>query len=253
MNIYRKIQNVFVICIFASISLFLTGCNGKPSVDDCSSAVNEFLNKKTIGFAFPEIRINDDVYLIPFPANHPLTNGDKSFANVKYFNSYSPETYGKNFVIQDKIYKILQEKGYVKIEESIETINPRSVLDFGGPKKYVGLKITITDKFKPFVSSMSDFVKTYTVFSLGNYAVDKVSEVGDHPDVIDGFDYYTFKYTKKIVNRPEYATDELFSLCLELNKSLIGFKKLDEPYKVMAAKIDGKWKLRKDSFFMGHF
>ncbi|WP_295365007.1 hypothetical protein [uncultured Succinivibrio sp.] len=253
MNINRKIKDIFLFFIFAFVSLCLTGCNGKPSADDCSSAVNEFLNQKIIGFAFPEMKLGEDIYYIPVPANHPLANGDKSFANVKYFNSYSPETYGKQFDIQEKIYKILQEKGYVKIDEAIETINPTSVFDFGGPKKYAGLKITITDKFKPFVSSMSDIVKKYTVFSLGNYAVDKVSEIGDKPDVIDGFDYYTFKYTKKIVNRPDYATDEFFALCSQLNRSLIGYKKLDDPYKVMAAKIDGKWKLRKDSFFMGHF
>ncbi len=232
-----------------SASIYLSGCGGKPSEDDCRETINEFLQTKIVGLIIPGQKIMDsDSYILPVPTEHPLTKGDESLENVKKYGLYSIKNYGEQFERHEKIINYLKEKGILTVEEGVASVRTRGgFIGFETTSKFAGLKFTFKDEYyKPFVSRLSNGFLENEVFMLGRFESDKISEITDYPSKRSGFDYYSFKYTKKIGLRPNFVTDDFIKLCM---KDIMGYQFIEVPHSASMAKIDGKWKLDMASFF----
>lgn len=228
-------------------TLILTACSDAPSKDDCASALNLRLEKhdavlsmpgryvkeyKAFILKLPESLISDYPQIkISAPEDHELNadmflNNDSGIARARK---------------QIDIVKELEKTGYAKIEYGIY-----EELVWGRKGRYAGIRITPDDKMLKLIKS--DLINGIT-FKIGSFTADEITEIAPKPELIGGFEYYNFKYTKKIVNLTEGFDPEFIEL---LKEEIYNDSKVNpHQKKAKAAKIDGVWKCQDADFFWG--
>ncbi|MBQ9220865.1 hypothetical protein [Succinivibrio sp.] len=248
----NKIKTILGALVFITSTCFLTGCDGKPSADDCKEALNQYIETRSVNVKFPaEIIPDTDEFILAVPTDHPLTNNDTTLDNQRYKGDYGTNKYKEQYEHNRKVAEYLKDKGCLRIEETVVEFKARGLTSLPGARqteKIAGLKITPTDKFRNLMSDSKDFFFKGKVFEIAKYSADKISEISPKPEIIGGFEYYNFKYTTKIAKQQDFVTPEFYELVKE---DIVTKGDYNENNKASAhiAKKDGKWVVPKEDFF----